>query len=107
MFFSNLVMYFIILTTAATLHAHGMKHIETAQQAAEALRPLAGKGAYWLFTLGLIGPGCSACRCWRVPARMRSRKRPHGVGFARTISRSLRAGSTRVIAVRDGDRAGT
>lgn len=57
MLFSNLVMYFIILTTAVTLNAHGMKHIETARQAAEALRPLAGKGAYWLFTLGLIGTG--------------------------------------------------
>jgi Mn2+/Fe2+ NRAMP family transporter len=57
MFFSNLVMYFIILTTAATLHAHGMTHIATAEQAARALQPLAGKGAYWLFTLGLIGTG--------------------------------------------------
>jgi NRAMP (natural resistance-associated macrophage protein)-like metal ion transporter len=57
MFFSNFVMYFIILTTAATLHAHGVTHIATARQAAEALRPLAGAGAYWLFTLGLIGTG--------------------------------------------------
>ena len=57
MFFSNFVMYFIILTTAATLHAHGVTRITTAQQAAEALRPLAGDGAYWLFTLGLIGTG--------------------------------------------------
>jgi Mn2+/Fe2+ NRAMP family transporter len=57
MFFSNLVMYFIILATAATLHAHGKTDIETAQQAAEALKPLAGRGAYLLFTLGLIGTG--------------------------------------------------
>jgi NRAMP (natural resistance-associated macrophage protein)-like metal ion transporter len=57
MFFSNVVMYFIILTTAATLHAHGQTTITTARQAAEALRPLAGDGAYWLFTLGLIGTG--------------------------------------------------
>src|SRR4051794_27644873 len=57
MFFSNLVMYFIVLTTAATLHAHGQIEIQTAQQAAEALRPLAGSGAYLLFTLGLIGTG--------------------------------------------------
>ena len=57
---SNLVMYFLILTTAATLNLHGMKDIETAKQAAEALRPLAGKGAYWLFTLGLIGTGMLA-----------------------------------------------
>ena len=60
MLLSNLVMYFLILTTAATLNAHGMKDIETAKQAAEALRPLAGKGAYWLFTLGLIGTGMLA-----------------------------------------------
>jgi NRAMP (natural resistance-associated macrophage protein)-like metal ion transporter len=57
MFFSNFVMYFIILTTASTLHAHGVTHIGTAKQAAEALRPLAGAGAYWLFTVGLIGTG--------------------------------------------------
>jgi len=60
MLFSNLVMYFIILTTAATLNAHGVKNIETAQQAAEALQPLAGKSAHWLFTLGLIGTGMLA-----------------------------------------------
>jgi NRAMP (natural resistance-associated macrophage protein)-like metal ion transporter len=60
MFFSNFVMYFIILTTAATLHAHGKTSIETARQAAEALRPLAGNGAYLLFTLGLIGTGILA-----------------------------------------------
>lgn len=60
MLFSNLVMYFIILTTAATLNAHGIKNIETAQQAAGALQPLAGQGAYWLFTLGLIGTGMLA-----------------------------------------------
>lgn len=57
MFFSNFIMYFIILTTAATLHAHGQTNIATARQAAEALRPLAGNGAYLLFTLGLIGTG--------------------------------------------------
>ena len=57
MFFSNLIMYFIILTTAATLHAQGKTSISTAQDAAEALRPVAGNGAYWLFSLGLIGAG--------------------------------------------------
>ncbi len=60
MFFSNLVMYFIILTTAATLHAHGLTDIQTAREAAEALRPLAGNGDYLLFTLGLIGTGMLA-----------------------------------------------
>ena len=57
MFFSNFVMYFVILTTAATLHAGGQTNITTAREAAEALRPLAGPAAYWLFTLGLIGTG--------------------------------------------------
>jgi NRAMP (natural resistance-associated macrophage protein)-like metal ion transporter len=57
MLFSNFIMYFIILTTAATLHTHGKTSISTAREAAEALRPLAGRGAYWLFTLGLIGTG--------------------------------------------------
>ncbi|HWD98752.1 MAG TPA: Nramp family divalent metal transporter [Bryobacteraceae bacterium] len=60
MFFSNIVMYFIILTTAATLHARGLTQIETAKQAAEALRPLAGNGAYALFAMGLIGTGMLA-----------------------------------------------
>jgi NRAMP (natural resistance-associated macrophage protein)-like metal ion transporter len=60
MLLSNVVMYFLILTTAATLNAHGHKDIETAKQAAEALRPLAGAGAYWLFTLGMIGTGMLA-----------------------------------------------
>ncbi len=57
MLFSNLIMFFIILTTAATLNAHGVTHIETTQQAAEALRPLAGRATYLLFTLGIIGTG--------------------------------------------------
>jgi NRAMP (natural resistance-associated macrophage protein)-like metal ion transporter len=60
MFASNAIMYFIIMTTAATLHAHGQTSIATAQQAADALRPLAGAGAAWLFTLGLIGTGMLA-----------------------------------------------
>src|SRR5439155_18417223 len=57
MFFSTFIMCFSSLTTAGTLHAHGQNHIATAREAAAALRPLAGEGAYWLFTLGLIGTG--------------------------------------------------
>ena len=57
MLYSNLIMYFIILTTAATLHAHGNTHVTSAKEAAEALRPLAGNAAYWLFSLGVIGTG--------------------------------------------------
>lgn len=60
MLFSNFVMYFLILTTAATLNVHGTRNIDSAKQAAEALRPLAGAGAYWLFTLGLVGTGMLA-----------------------------------------------
>lgn len=60
MLLSNVVMYFLILTTGATLNVHGLKNIETAKQAAEALRPFAGPGAYWLFTLGLVGTGMLA-----------------------------------------------
>ena len=56
-FFSNLVMFFIILTTAITLNRHGVTHIETTRQAAEALRPLAGKFAATLFTIGIVGVG--------------------------------------------------
>jgi NRAMP (natural resistance-associated macrophage protein)-like metal ion transporter len=56
-FFSNMVMFFIILTTAITLHQHGITKIETSRQAAEALRPFAGKFAATLFTLGIVGVG--------------------------------------------------
>ena len=56
-FFSNLVMYFIILTTALTLHAHGLTEINTSRQAAEALKPLAGDFAAALYTTGIIGVG--------------------------------------------------
>ena len=56
-FFSNVVMYFIILTTALTLHAHGITKIETSRQAAEALRPFAGSFAATLFTIGVLGVG--------------------------------------------------
>jgi len=59
-FFSNSVMFFIIVTTAITLHRHGITNIETSRQAAEALRPLAGSGCYLLFTAGLIGTGLLA-----------------------------------------------
>ena len=56
-FFSNMVMFFIILTTAITLNKHGITKIETTRQAAEALRPFAGKFATTLFTLGIVGVG--------------------------------------------------
>jgi NRAMP (natural resistance-associated macrophage protein)-like metal ion transporter len=60
MIYSNLVMFFIIATTAVTLGAHGKHDIATAQDAAEALRPLAGDFAYLLFALGMVGTGLLA-----------------------------------------------
>ncbi len=60
MFFSNLVAFFIILAAGATLHVRGITDIQTATQAAEALRPLAGRFAFTLFALGIIGTGLLA-----------------------------------------------
>jgi Mn2+/Fe2+ NRAMP family transporter len=57
---SNVVAFFIILTTAATLHAHGVHDIESAAQTAQALKPVAGEFAFALFALGIIGTGLLA-----------------------------------------------
>ena len=58
--YSNLISLFIIITTAATLHAHGVTNIETSAQAAEALRPIAGVFTFALFAVGIIGIGLLA-----------------------------------------------
>jgi NRAMP (natural resistance-associated macrophage protein)-like metal ion transporter len=58
--FSNIVALFIMLTTAATLNAHHITNIETSAQAAEALRPIAGRFAFTIFALGIIGTGLLA-----------------------------------------------
>ena len=60
MAFSNLIAFFIILTTAVTLFAAGRTDIQTTAQAAEALRPIAGDLAFWLFSLGVLGTGLLA-----------------------------------------------
>lgn len=60
MFFSNLIMFFIIASTASTLYTHGIHNIETATQAAEALQPLAGRFTSILFAVGIIGTGLLA-----------------------------------------------
>jgi NRAMP (natural resistance-associated macrophage protein)-like metal ion transporter len=60
MAFSNIIAFFIILDTAAVLHAHGITDIQTGAQAAEALRPLAGELAFLLFSMGIIGTGLIA-----------------------------------------------
>src|ERR1700724_3851621 len=57
---SNLVAFFIIVTTAATLHAHGVTDVQTSEQAAEALRPIAGEFAFIVFALGILGTGLLA-----------------------------------------------
>ena len=57
---SNLVAFFIILTTAATLHAHGVTNVTSSAQAADALRPLAGRGAFLLFVCGIVATGLLA-----------------------------------------------
>lgn len=60
MLYSNITAFLIMLATALTLNAHGRTHIDTAAQAAEALRPVAGNFAFLLFTTGLIGTGLIA-----------------------------------------------
>jgi Mn2+/Fe2+ NRAMP family transporter len=57
---SNLVAFFIMLTTAVTLHARGQTDIQSSAQAAAALRPIAGEGAFFLFSLGILGTGLLA-----------------------------------------------
>ena len=59
-FFSNLVMFFIILTTAFTLHVHGLTRLTSSRDVVEALRPVAGRFATLLYTVGIIGTGLLA-----------------------------------------------
>jgi len=58
--FSNVIAFFIVLTAAATLHAHGITNIQTSSQAALALKPIAGEFAFLLFSIGIIGTGLLA-----------------------------------------------
>ncbi len=60
MFFSNLIMFFIIAACGATLHAHGITDIATADQAAAAIRPFGGELTYFLFAIGIVGTGLLA-----------------------------------------------
>ena len=101
---SNLVALFIIVTTAATLHAHGITDIQTSAQAAEALRPVAGRFAFLVFALGIIGTGLLALPVlagsaafalgeaagWHVGL---ARKAPHAKGFYRTIAAATAVGA--------------
>jgi Mn2+/Fe2+ NRAMP family transporter len=103
MFYSNIAAYFIILATAVTLNAAGNTDIDTAAQAAGALRPLAGEFAYMLFALGIIGVGLigvpvlagsaayalSEARGWRWGLE---RKATDAWGFYAVIAVSVLAG---------------
>ncbi len=86
---SNLIALFIIVTTAATLHAHGVTDIQTSAQAAEALRPIAGDFAFAVFALGIVGTGLLA-----VPVLASSAAYAVGeaagfhVGLARKVGRA-------------------
>lgn len=60
MFFSNLIAFFVIVTTATTLHVNGVTQLDSASQAAEALRPIAGDLTFALFAAGIIGTGLLA-----------------------------------------------
>jgi NRAMP (natural resistance-associated macrophage protein)-like metal ion transporter len=103
MVLSNLIGFFIIVTTGATLHAHGITQIGTAQQAAQALRPLAGPLAFFLFALGIVGTGLLAvpvlagsagyavaeCFGWEGSLELPARGAP---GFYLTVAAATLAG---------------
>src|SRR4029453_3444442 len=75
MAFSNIIALSIILTAAATLHASGKTDIQTSAQAAEALRPIAGPFAEWIFALGIVGTGLLAIPVLAGAPAYRSEKR--------------------------------
>jgi NRAMP (natural resistance-associated macrophage protein)-like metal ion transporter len=84
MAFSNLIAFFIMLTTAVTLHAQGITDIQTTAQAAQALRPVAGEFAYLLFTAGIVGTGLLAVPILAGSAAYavaESRRWPIGLGL--------------------------
>ena len=97
MIFSNAIAFFIILTTAAVLNGHGVTNINSAAEAAEALRPLAGNFTFLLFALGIIGTGMLAIPVlagsaaygvseafgWRATLEARA---PEAVGFYTIIA---------------------
>jgi NRAMP (natural resistance-associated macrophage protein)-like metal ion transporter len=97
MVFSNVIAFFVILTTASVLHTHGVTNINSASQAAEALRPLAGNFTFLLFALGIIGTGLLAipvlagsaaygvAEAFGWPATLEA-KAPDAVGFYTIIA---------------------
>jgi Mn2+/Fe2+ NRAMP family transporter len=103
MVFSNSIAFFIMVTTAATLHASGVTTIETAADAANALRPIAGDFAFLLFAMGIIGTGLLAipvlagsaayavAELYEWPSSLEA-KVPRAVGFYAIIAASTLIG---------------
>jgi NRAMP (natural resistance-associated macrophage protein)-like metal ion transporter len=94
MTFSNLVALCIMLTTAATLHAQGITNIDTAEQAALALRPIAGNFAFALFAAGIVGTGLLAVPVLAGSAAYavaESRRWPIGLGLPLAEARGFYA----------------
>ncbi len=87
MFFSNLVMFFIMITAASTLRSAGITQIDTAAQAAEALRPLAGNFSFLLFSLGILGTGLLAVP---ILAGSASYAVSEGLGWKSGLSRTFK-----------------
>lgn len=100
MAFSNIVALFIVLTTAATLNAHGVTDIQTSAQAAQALKPIAGPWVFLVFALGIIGTGMLA-----VPVLAGSAAYAMGeafgwhVGLARKLGRAKAFYATILVAI--------
>ena len=88
---SNVIAYFIMLDTGALLHAHGVTHIETATQAAEALRPVGGEFAFCSSPSASSAPACWPCRCWPARWAMPWRRLPTGRAASRRSWPSARA----------------
>jgi Mn2+/Fe2+ NRAMP family transporter len=120
MTFSNAIAFFIVLSTAATLHAAGVTTIESSAQAAEALRPIAGDFAFALFGLGIIGTGMLAipvlagsaayavAEAFRWPGSLTldlRRSKHEGIGFYGVIAAATLGGTVICLAPLDPMRA--
>ena len=98
---SNLIALAIMIATAATLHAHGVTNINTAADAAKALKPIAGRFAFALFSIGIIGTGLAGDSgaggidrlCRGGSARLEDRAGQHALAGARLLCRDRRGGA--------------
>lgn len=90
MFISNLVMFFIIVACAVALNANGITSVDTAEDAARALRPFAGDAAFFLFAIGIVGTGFLAVP---VLAGSASYAVSESFGFKSGLYRTLKEGS--------------